>query len=130
MTATAMRPMKPRYAVLLAVLFAMLLEHAQTEACGTSESKCCNELCVPRNYIGDGEDDCGDGSDETNPAFQCSISTRTVASKTTSDVDVTVGCKKIRVSGIDLSTYSRLNQDYVLEGFAGTCFVDRPTLRV
>lgn len=34
---------------------------------------------------------------------------------------VTVGCKKIRVSGIDSSKYAHLNQDYVLEGFAGTC---------
>ena len=34
--------------------------------CSRSFWKCPNEKCIPKNYVCNGEDDCGDGSDERN----------------------------------------------------------------
>ena len=34
--------------------------------CSRSYWKCSNEKCIPKNYVCNGEDDCGDGSDERN----------------------------------------------------------------
>ena len=43
----------------------------QRRACGSGYSTCCNSKCVKTSYIRDGDNDCGDNSDETSPAFQC-----------------------------------------------------------
>jgi hypothetical protein len=42
--------------------------------CSSGYSECCNGKCVDTDYIRDGDNDCGDGSDETSPAFQCGAS--------------------------------------------------------
>ena len=34
--------------------------------CCSADWKCSNEKCIPKRYVCDGEDDCGDGSDERN----------------------------------------------------------------
>ena len=47
------------------------LETPGVNLCSASESLCCNGQCVSTSYIGDSDNDCGDGSDETFPPFQC-----------------------------------------------------------
>ena len=36
--------------------------------CNTAELECKNGRCVPDSWVCDGEDDCGDGSDESDCA--------------------------------------------------------------
>ncbi|CAF4326849.1 unnamed protein product, partial [Rotaria sordida] len=36
-----------------------------TGECGINEARCRNNRCIPRAFICDGKDDCGDNSDET-----------------------------------------------------------------
>lgn len=43
-------------------------------ACSESEVKCCSSdvrACIPSQWVHDGDNDCGDYSDETSPPFQC-----------------------------------------------------------
>ena len=37
-----------------------------SDACDTDEYHCANERCIRRSYICDGDNDCGDMSDEQN----------------------------------------------------------------
>lgn len=45
---------------------------ASTTACDEDEGKCCNGKCIPLRWQGDGDNDCGDNSDEEK---QCGFDT-------------------------------------------------------
>ena len=77
--------------------------------CSSGESKCCNGKCVDSDYIQDGDDDCGDGSDESSSPFQCSDS----SSSSTCDSGYSECCngrcinsRYIRDGGNDCGDYS------------------------
>ncbi|MFD3745440.1 hypothetical protein [Nocardia sp. NPDC058633] len=40
--------------------------HSGTLSCEQNEFSCDNDRCVQRQWLCDGDDDCGDGSDERN----------------------------------------------------------------
>lgn len=40
--------------------------HSGLRLCGPGEFKCDNDRCVQKQWLCDGDDDCGDGSDERN----------------------------------------------------------------
>eukprot|EP00729_Bicosta_minor_P000347 gene347-15251_t len=50
----------------------------EAAGCTTGYSSCCNGKCIRTSYIQDGDNDCGDGSDESSPAFQCTTTTTLV----------------------------------------------------
>lgn len=82
--------------VMLATACLMLCMNSG-EACSSGFSECCNGKCVDTDYIRDGDNDCGDGSDETTPAFQC------------------VAVQFIEVTGA-CSRQSKINSVYELQG--------------
>lgn len=64
----------------LLVCVCIALDFAQTIVaefrCGKDQFACGNQLCIPENWRCDGEDDCGDNSDEKNcPVRHCDLST-------------------------------------------------------
>lgn len=69
-----------RNVIKLLVCVCIALDFAQTIVaefrCGKDQFACGNQLCIPENWRCDGEDDCGDNSDEKNcPVRHCDLST-------------------------------------------------------
>jgi hypothetical protein len=64
------------------------------EDCSEGEVKCCNiDLCIPHSWIHDGDNDCGDMSDENEPPLQCSSGSGKLASSSGSNIADAVECE-------------------------------------
>jgi hypothetical protein len=90
-----------------------------TDNCASGYSWCCNGKCVDTDYIRDGDNDCGDGSDETSPAFQCKRGDRLASCKTTTNQ----WAKALTCQNMDVTKYITSSGSLKVTGDA-TRYVD------